>query len=68
MSDFLHDALYLQGTSEATIKRWPIIRHLRWLWYSWQLARWMQFWSRAGLTLPNIHDLEYLNRVWRGEE
>lgn len=43
------------------------IRHVRWAWLSWRFWRW---WDEVGCCLgvcPNEADLDFLERVWRGE-
>lgn len=49
------------------MKRWPIIRHIRWFYLH---AKFWTWWERVGCYLgavPNEADLDYLERVWRGE-
>lgn len=49
------------------MKRWPVIRHIRYWVLSIKFALW---WGRAGRHLgafPNPNDIEYLNAVWRGK-
>jgi hypothetical protein len=41
------------------MKRWPLIRHIRYLWLSWKLRR------IAG-RLPSQEELALLNDVWEG--
>jgi hypothetical protein len=31
------------------MKRWPIIRHVRWLYLSWQVERHYAMWQQIGL-------------------
>lgn len=49
------------------IRRWPLIRHVRYLWYAWEFAWW---WEQVGrhrwLVPPNKHDLDFLDDVWAG--
>ena len=51
------------------MKRWPIIRHVRYYWLSYKLHRWAYSWFSVGIGLgyPNPSDTDYLNRIWRGE-
>jgi hypothetical protein len=48
--------------------RWPIIRHIRWFVLMWRFQRWMSVWAKLGYPIPQRSDLEYLDRVWKGEE
>ncbi len=53
-------------------KRWWGIRHVRALWLSYRLHRWLRELHRAtggriGWAGPNPADVEYLGAVWRGE-
>lgn len=41
------------------MSRWPVIRHIRYLWLSWQLRR------IAG-RLPSAEELALLEDVWEG--
>ena len=48
------------------MKRWPVIRHVRWIWYSYQLMRW---WKQVGQyywLYPNPEDLHFLKDVREG--
>lgn len=51
------------------MKRWPIIRHIRWAILDYKAHRWAQYWHKAGVGLgvPNDNDLAYLQAVWDGE-
>ena len=50
------------------MKRLWGIRHVRYLWLSFQLARWLSVWYRAGAALhASDADLAYLDAVWKGE-
>lgn len=45
------------------------IRHIRWLWHSWMLARHVVRCHGLGLGVcVNPSDLEWLDRVWFGAE
>lgn len=49
------------------MKRWPIIRHARWFWYSHRFWRW---WDRTGRYLgvfPNARDTQFLHDVLNGK-
>lgn len=48
------------------MKRWPIIRHIRWAWHVWRFNRWARLWMSLGY-VPNESDLDHLDRIWRGE-
>ena len=49
------------------IKRWPIIRHLRWLLLSIEFQMWWRDAGRFYGSVPNQADIEYLDKVWRGD-
>lgn len=50
------------------MKRWPIIRHIRWLVLSHRVERHYRLWRTLGMLPLNRHlDDEVLNQVWRGE-
>jgi hypothetical protein len=51
------------------MKRWPVIRHIRWLWLAWRVRRWAREWGNIGIGLgyPTEHDLRVLDAIWRGE-
>lgn len=51
------------------MKRWPVIRHLRFFWYTWRVFRFAAAMGALGLGLgtPNQHDLDTLDAIWRGE-
>jgi hypothetical protein len=52
----------------AAMKRWPIIRHARWLYWAIQVERHYQFWRMLGaLPVFRDRDEEVLNQIWRGE-
>lgn len=49
------------------MKRWPVVRHIRFLYLRWRFESW---WLRCGRyywLAPNVNDEEYLDAVWRGE-
>ena len=43
------------------------IRHLRYLWHSYHLARWVGLWARHGYVHASAADLQYLGDVWEGK-
>jgi hypothetical protein len=48
-------------------KQWVIIRHIRWLYWSWSFGQW---WDRVGRHLgafPNEADMKFLDDVWKGK-
>lgn len=51
------------------MRRWPIIRHVRWLYLNWRVHQWAAAWGAMGIGLgsPNQSDLDHLERIWRGE-
>jgi len=49
------------------VKRWPIIRHIRWLVYALQFDRWWESVGRHHWLAPNQADLRYLRDVWQGK-
>ena len=51
------------------MKRWPIIRHIRYFYGVYQVQRWARMWGGAGIGLgfPNPADVDYLNKIWKGE-
>jgi hypothetical protein len=51
------------------MKRLWGVRHVRWLWHSWMLARHVGRCQDLGLgVFANPSDLEWLDRVWSGVE
>lgn len=51
------------------MKRLPIIRHIRWLWLSYQVERHYRAWGTLGMLPVNRHhDVAVLDAVWRGEQ
>ena len=50
------------------MKRWPIIRHIRWLILNHRAHQWARHWGKLGVGLgtPNPADLEYLKAIWEG--
>lgn len=45
------------------------IRHIRYYWYRWRVQVWAYKWYLLGVGFgyPNQLDLEYLDKIWRGE-
>jgi hypothetical protein len=52
------------------MKRWPVIRHIRYWLASYRVHRWAQLWGQGGVGLgwPNPSDLAHLDRIWTGRE
>lgn len=50
------------------MKRWPIIRHIRWLYHTRQVNRHYAFYRSLGmLPVHAEHDYAVLDEIWRGE-
>lgn len=51
------------------MKRWWGIRHIRYLYHSYQIQRWARMWGQIGIGLgwANPSDIEYLDKIWKGE-
>lgn len=49
------------------VQRWPGIRHLRWYLLKRDFDHWWNGFARHHWITPSQKDLEYLDRVWRGE-
>lgn len=50
------------------MKRLPIIRHIRWLYYTWQVRRHYAMWASMGAMPWNYsEDKKALDAIWRGE-
>ena len=50
--------------------RWPIIRHVRYWWYRWQVNDHYSNWMALGYLPTKDHvdsDEEHLRRIWEGE-
>jgi hypothetical protein len=50
------------------MKRWPVIRHIRWMVLHSRFQKW---WFSEGCYLgdvPNEADMDYLERIWKGEK
>jgi hypothetical protein len=51
------------------MKRWPIVRHLRWLYWWWQVERGWRIWVELGLPLLDRSvDRAMLDDIWNGED
>ena len=50
-------------------KKWPVIRHIRCIYLSWGLQKWVEAWARAGIGhgWPNESDIQHLRDIWRGK-
>lgn len=50
-------------------KKRPFIRHIRWLYHRYQLAKHYHFWTDGLGYLPVYiaRDLQALDEIWRGE-
>jgi hypothetical protein len=49
------------------MKRWPIIRHVRYFYLSWCFWRWWRNFGGLLGAVPNERDLNYLESVWKGK-
>lgn len=50
------------------LKRLPIVRHIRWLYLSWQVEKHYEAWRSLGMLPSNRgHDDAILDAIWRGE-
>ena len=51
------------------LKRLPVIRHIRYFWFIWRVhvhaARWASV--GIGLGIPNQSDVDWLDRIWKGQ-
>jgi hypothetical protein len=53
---------------KTIIKRLPVIRHLRWLYFSWRVQQHYTMWHQLGSLAVNRHlDDEVLDQIWKGE-
>lgn len=51
------------------LRRLPIIRYIRWLYYRWQVTRWYRTWAQLGMHDGNrSSDDAILDAIWRGEQ
>jgi hypothetical protein len=51
------------------LKRWPLVRHVRWLILQHQVYRMARYWGEMGIGLgvPSENDLAYLQEIWDGK-
>jgi hypothetical protein len=50
------------------MKRWPIIRHIRWLYLTHRVNQHYRTWLALGYLPVNADsDYEHLDKIWRGE-
>lgn len=50
------------------MKRWPIIRHARYFYHVYRMNQHYDMWRSVGYLPVHIqHDIDQLNRIWRGE-
>jgi hypothetical protein len=50
------------------LRRLPIIRHLRWLYWSWKVEQHYAMWESLGSLPVRRHlDEAVLDAIWRGE-
>lgn len=51
------------------MKRWPLIRHLRFWWLSYMLNRWVRMWAQRGIGVGDVNpsDLRWLQDIWEGK-
>ncbi len=51
------------------MKRWPIIRHVRFWWHAWRMQKHYAAYHSMGIGLgiPAKSDIEHLEAIWRGE-
>lgn len=48
----------------GSVKRLWGIRHIRWLWYSYHITRWVEAW---GALIMSERDRRILDAIWKGE-
>lgn len=49
------------------MKRWPVIRHLRYCWHRSRMEAWYALWASYGYVVRAESDDDTLNAIWRGE-
>lgn len=49
------------------MKRWPIIRHARWLYWHIRFTTWWNDYGHVLGAFPNPADLEHMEKIWKGE-
>ena len=47
------------------MKRWPIIRHIRYWYLSYKVQK-KDYCGRYGILVPSKEDSDHLEKVWRG--
>lgn len=49
--------------------RWPVIRHMRWLYHSYQISRWLHMWQQIGIGFGGMNegDRRHLRAIWDGK-
>lgn len=51
------------------MKRWPVVRHIRYVYHHIQIERWYRLWAKLGRhDMNKSKDLEYLARIWKGTD
>jgi hypothetical protein len=43
------------------------VRHIRYVWHAWRLARWVGNWAPYGYSHASQHDLDVLQAIWEGK-
>jgi hypothetical protein len=56
-----------EAEGDYRMKRWPLIRHLRWWYLTWQCNRRWRTCAREDWRRPNTTDDALLDAVWKGE-
>jgi hypothetical protein len=51
----------------ALMKRLWGIRHVRYYWHAWRMARWYHLWTANGYVGPHQSDLDVLAAIWAGK-
>jgi hypothetical protein len=49
------------------MKRWYGIRHIRFVWHAWRVARWVGNWAPYGSSCATQRDLDRLQAIWEGK-
>lgn len=50
------------------MKKWPLIRHVRYYWYFYRMTQHYAHWRELGYLPVHVEsDLDALNDIWRGE-
>ena len=51
------------------MKRWPVIRHIRAIYWAWHAEGYYRTWQKArDFPLQAENDFSRAHRIWRGEE